>query len=110
MDDEKFMDDKLKSEWKQTGNSLGKAFRNLGKSLINTGKKGVDRAVDWAETPDPDPNMVDTVAEDVPRSEPQREPEVVSVAEEISRLAELRDKGILTEEEFQAKKQQLLGL
>ena len=29
---------------------------------------------------------------------------------ELERLAELRDKGIVTEEEFEAKKQQLLGL
>jgi len=29
---------------------------------------------------------------------------------QIEKLAELRDKGILTEEEFTAKKQQLLGL
>lgn len=30
--------------------------------------------------------------------------------EELEKLAELRDKGILTEEEFQAKKKELLGL
>lgn len=100
------MDDQLKSEWKQTGNSLGKAFRDLGKTLINTSKKGVDRAVDWAETPD----MVDTVAEEVPQDNAPQEQKVVSVAEEISRLADLRDRGILTEEEFQAKKRQLLGI
>jgi hypothetical protein len=29
---------------------------------------------------------------------------------ELEKLAELRDKGILTEEEFQAKKKQVLGL
>ena len=33
-----------------------------------------------------------------------------SAADEIGKLAVLRDKGILTEEEFQAKKRQLLGL
>lgn len=33
-----------------------------------------------------------------------------SGADEIEKLAKLRDKGILTEEEFQAKKRQLLGL
>jgi Short C-terminal domain len=31
-------------------------------------------------------------------------------ADQIRRLAQLRDKGLLTEEEFQAKKAQLLGL
>src|SRR3982074_1403916 len=35
---------------------------------------------------------------------------VVSAADEIKKLAELRDAGILTEEEFAAKKTQLLGL
>lgn len=30
--------------------------------------------------------------------------------DELERLAELRDKGVISEEEFQAKKQQLLGL
>jgi len=33
-----------------------------------------------------------------------------SVPDEIEKLALLRDKGIVTEEEFQAKKRQLLGL
>ena len=37
-----------KETWKQTGTGLGHAFRDLGKTLINTGKKGVDHAVDWA--------------------------------------------------------------
>ena len=31
-------------------------------------------------------------------------------ADEIKKLAELKDNGILTEEEFQAKKKELLGL
>jgi hypothetical protein len=37
-------------------------------------------------------------------------PVAQSGADEIGRLAELRDRGILTEDEFQAKKQQILGL
>lgn len=32
-----------------------------------------------------------------------------SIAEEIGKLAELRDKGILTDEEFNKKKKELLG-
>ena len=36
--------------------------------------------------------------------------EVSPAADEIRKLAELRDQGILTDEEFQAKKKQLLGL
>ncbi|MNB67242.1 hypothetical protein D3C81_309200 [compost metagenome] len=36
--------------------------------------------------------------------------ESVDVVDQIKRLAELRDQGILTEEEFSAKKQKLLGI
>lgn len=35
---------------------------------------------------------------------------MVDVADEIKKLAELKDSGILTEEEFEAKKRQLLGI
>lgn len=38
----------FKDSWKQTGTELGHAFRDLGKTLIKTGKKGVDSAVEWA--------------------------------------------------------------
>ncbi|WP_346206779.1 DUF4429 domain-containing protein [Caldifermentibacillus hisashii] len=34
----------------------------------------------------------------------------VDIADQIKKLADLRDNGILTEEEFQAKKKQLLGI
>lgn len=37
-------------------------------------------------------------------------PAAPSAADEIIKLADLRDKGILTEEEFQQKKRQLLGI
>ena len=40
-------------------------------------------------------------------STPAAEPDYV---EELERLGDLRDKGIITEEEFEAKKNQLLGL
>ena len=48
----KFMAD-LKNSWKNTGAGLGHAFRDLGKTIIVSGKEGVDKAVDWAES---DPN------------------------------------------------------
>jgi thermostable 8-oxoguanine DNA glycosylase len=38
---------------------------------------------------------------------PEEEP---SYLEELEKLAELRDKGVITEEEFDAKKKQLMGL
>lgn len=37
-------------------------------------------------------------------------PQIVSPADEIAKLADLRSKGILTDAEFEAKKKQLLGL
>lgn len=38
----------LKDNWKETGTSLGHAFRDLGKTLVKTVKTGVDKADDWA--------------------------------------------------------------
>lgn len=101
----------LKNSWKSTGAGLGGAFKSLGKTLINSGKKGVDKAVEWAGRED-DPNAqtadyVNTTAEEVSADKTE---EVVSVAEEIRRLAELRDQGIITNEEFNAKKKQMLGI
>lgn len=42
--------------------------------------------------------------------EPQRAAAAPSDADELAKLARLRDEGILTEEEFTAKKRQILGL
>jgi Short C-terminal domain len=41
---------------------------------------------------------------------PAAEPEKVDVVEQLKRFAELRDQGILTEEEFAAQKAKLLNL
>jgi hypothetical protein len=41
---------------------------------------------------------------------PSRSSSDISHLEELEKLAALRDKGIITEEEFNAKKEQLLGL
>lgn len=46
----------------------------------------------------------------VPEDEAGEGSDVADVGEELEKLAGLRDKGILTEEEFQAKKKQILGL
>lgn len=37
-----------KETWRETGAGIGHAFRDLGKTIINSGKKGVDHATDWA--------------------------------------------------------------
>ena len=38
----------LKDSWKDTGVGLGHAFRDLGKTLVQTVKTGVDKADEWA--------------------------------------------------------------
>ena len=43
-------------------------------------------------------------------SKPPAPAAAVSEADEIAKLAALRDRGVLTEEEFSAKKRQLLGI
>ena len=104
----------LKNSWKSTGAGLGGAFKSLGKTLINSGKKGVDKAVEWAgreDAPDGQPaESVNTAAEPAQSEAAENTEQVVSVAEELRRLAELRDMGIITEEEFNAKKKQMLGI
>lgn len=45
-----------------------------------------------------------------PPAQPQAAAPQESYLQELERLAALRDKGILTDEEFQAKKKQLLGI
>ena len=111
----------LKNSWKNTGSELGHAFRDLGKTLINSGKKGVDKAVDWAESGQQQPvqqrpPVQQPVQQRPPVQQPmQQRPPVhqpapnTLVANEIRKLAELKQQGFLTEEEFNCKKKQLLG-
>lgn len=44
------MSDNLKNSWKETGKGLGHAFKDLGKTVIKTAEKGVDKAVEWADS------------------------------------------------------------
>lgn len=39
--------------WRETGKGLGQAFKGLGKTLVNTGSEGVEKAEEWAEKKDP---------------------------------------------------------
>ena len=38
----------MKETWKETGTSLGHAFRDLGKALVKTGKVAVNKVDEWA--------------------------------------------------------------
>ena len=42
----------LKDSWKDTGVGLGHAFRDLGKSLVKTGKTALKKADEWANKDD----------------------------------------------------------
>ena len=61
-----------------------------------------DMAAIEAEAEDGSPAAAST-----PAPQPQSQPDYIT---QLERLADLRDKGIITDEEFQAKKRQLLGL
>ncbi len=118
----------FKNSWKQTGTGLGGAFKTLGKTLIKTGKKGVDSAVEWAGREDAAPeqpieaqyteNTGNAYEAEQPGAWTASQPEAQAgtvdpsmlVADEIKKLAALRDQGILTDEEFTARKRQLLNL
>jgi len=46
----------------------------------------------------------------LPQYQPQPQPRAPSYIEELEQLASLRDKGVITEDEFAAKKRQILGI
>ena len=55
-------DSGLKEEWKGVGKGLGKTFSGLGKTLIRTGKLGLEKADDWAEGREGVDHSADTAA------------------------------------------------
>ncbi len=61
-----------------------------------------DEEMDYVDKADPPEEM-----DYVDKADPPEEDDYI---EELERLADLREKGIITDEEFEAKKQQLLGL
>ena len=71
-----------------------------------------------AENRDPEPKVgsicgrvIDNTKQAIaPIAQPVVPPTLNSVADELSKLAKLKNDGILTEEEFQAQKSKLLGL
>lgn len=82
-------------------NSVKQVEQHTGKSFDNLSEEEIASAIDDLDI-------------DLPAEE-QEEPEEAYVEEpdyidELERLAGLKDKGIITEEEFQAKKKELLGL
>jgi L-fucose isomerase-like protein len=85
--------------------------QHTGKKAEDLSEQELDRAMDdlgieEQELTDQDVAAIEggTVKEQAPQS---AQPSYIG---ELEKLAGLRDKGIITEEEFQAKKKQLLGL
>lgn len=99
----------LKNSWKGTGKELGHAFKGLGKNIINSGKKGVDKAVDWAGREDPQGTAPQGYVEASASAAPKNNTGY-SAADEIEKLARLRDQGLISQQEFEEKKKQILGL
>ncbi len=72
----------LKGSWKQTAKSFILAFNDLGVSLAESAKVGVDKAVEWArkdnthyeaegvEVPTPDENTVEVEVEQPEDAQP----------------------------------------
>lgn len=80
---------------KETGDTTTVPMANTGSIKVETGKSIANEVVK------------------VPQAAPTSSPSsggTSSLVQDLEKLASLRDKGILTEEEFQAKKKQLLGL
>ncbi len=59
-------DNSLKDSWKSTGVSLGHSFRDLGKSLIKTGKTAIRKTDQWANSDDNKNDQAPTQAEAKP--------------------------------------------
>jgi hypothetical protein len=82
-----------------TEDELVAAMQDLGIQSIELDEN--DQAVLTRETDQAPPPAAQ------PYAPPEPEP---SYLDELERLAELRDRGVITEEEFESKKKQLLGL
>jgi hypothetical protein len=87
-----------------TEEELVAAMKELGiQSIELTDEDQAALATETGTAPTTEP----TAAAPAPSPSPQPEP---SYLDELERLAALRDQGIITDEDFEAKKKQLLGL
>ena len=87
-----------------TEEELVEAMRHLGIKSIeldDDDRAAIAEQQDYSLTDAPRPETTEAAGDDEP------EP---SYLDELERLADLRDRGVVSEEDFEAKKQQLLGL
>lgn len=77
----------LKGFWKQTAKSFVLAFNDLGVSLVESAKVGVDKAVEWARKDNPH-YEAEGVEIPTPDEEPAPQPEQNDTAEQAEEKAE----------------------
>jgi Bacterial PH domain/Short C-terminal domain len=81
-------------------------IKNVDKTKARSFAEGVRVRIAKAQQPAPEPKVYYPPA---PAPVPAKS-EISQLIEELEKLGALKDRGILTEEEFQAKKKQILGL
>lgn len=75
----------LKDLWKQTAKSAVLAFNDLGVSLVESAKYGVDKAVEWARKDNPHYEQAEATEIPTPEEQPAAEqPAEEAPAEEAS--------------------------
>jgi len=97
------------------------ALRSVGQALFtnqissqlskNEAQKHMDQIVDYSHCPKcHSADLVQITAEEAKNSTSQQNAPAASAMDELKKLKELLDMGIVSQEEFDAKKKQLLGL
>lgn len=77
----------------------------------NDAQRHMDKIVDYSHCPKcHSADLVQVTAEEAKNATTQQSAPAVSTADELKKFKELLDAGIITQEEFDAKKKQLLGL
>ena len=94
--------------------SVGQAFftnQISSQMSANDAQKHMDKIVDYNHCPKcHSADLVQITAEEAKNSTAQQNAPAASAMDELKKLKELLDMGIVTQEEFDAKKKQLLGL
>lgn len=102
------------AKWSSIGGIMGALSGNYAASATNTqtAEDQIGRVVDYSKCPScGSRDLVDITDEEFARIKAQQNGgSTISSADELKKFKELLDDGIITQEEFEAKKKQLLGL
>ena len=90
--------------YKLTKKDTERVEEHTGKSAEELSDEELEQAMDDLNIEKEE--MSDSEWEEVEKADPEEDDYI----EELERLADLRDKGIITDQEFETKKQELLGL